>query len=140
MCLDLLPLSLLPPVLPLPSFSPLPPLPLPSSPLFPLLSLLLLPLLLSPHSSTLPPPSPSTSFLSPPPSLLSPTAVRKVREAKHRAISMLKSDHFLADANWELVDKTTEIENPYRKIMESVHVSLLYIILHFTSKITILMS
>ena len=37
---------------------------------------------------------------------------------------MLKSDHFLADANWEMVDKSTEIENPYWKIMESVHVSV----------------
>ena len=37
---------------------------------------------------------------------------------------MLKSDHFLADANWEMVEKTTEIENPYRNIAESVHVSV----------------
>ena len=36
---------------------------------------------------------------------------------------MLKSDHFLADANWEMVDKTTEIENPYQNLAESVHVS-----------------
>ena len=36
---------------------------------------------------------------------------------------MLKSDHFLADANWEMVDRTTEIENPYKNLAESVHVS-----------------
>ena len=65
------------------------------------------------------PPSPSLSL-----SLcLPPPAVRRVREAKHRAVSMLKSDHFLADANWEMVEKTTEIQNPYRHLAESVHVS-----------------
>ena len=52
------------------------------------------------------------------------SAVRRVREAKHRAISMLKSDHFLADANWEMVEKTTEIENPYKHLAESVPVSV----------------
>ena len=50
-------------------------------------------------------------------------AVRRVREAKQRAISMLKSDHFLADANWEIVENTTEIRDPYRHLTESVHVS-----------------
>ena len=44
---------------------------------------------------------------------------------------MLKSDHFLADANWEMVEKTTEIRDPYRHLTESVHVSssLLFFIL-----------
>ena len=50
-------------------------------------------------------------------------AVRRVREAKQRAVSMLKSDHFLADANWEMVEKTTEIHDPYRHLTDSVTVS-----------------
>jgi sodium/hydrogen exchanger 10/11 len=50
-------------------------------------------------------------------------AVRRVREAKQRAVSMLKSDHFLADANWEMVEKTTEIRDPYRHLTESVHMA-----------------
>ena len=37
---------------------------------------------------------------------------------------MLKSDHFLADANWEMVEKTTEIDNPYKHLTESVPVSV----------------
>ena len=41
------------------------------------------------------------------------TAVRRVREAQQRAISMLRSDRFLADAHWELVEKTTVIDDPY---------------------------
>ena len=41
------------------------------------------------------------------------TAVRRVRDAKMRAISMLKSDRFLADANWEIVERKTEINDPY---------------------------
>ena len=41
-------------------------------------------------------------------------AVRRIREVKQRAIRLLKSDHFLADANWELVDKNTNIEDPYK--------------------------
>ena len=42
------------------------------------------------------------------------TAVRRVNEAKQRAVGMLKSDRFLADANWDYVDKKTEIDDPYR--------------------------
>ena len=41
------------------------------------------------------------------------TAVRRVQEAMVRAISMLKSDRFLADARWEIVEWRTEIEDPY---------------------------
>ena len=42
------------------------------------------------------------------------TAVRRVNEAKHRALNMLKSDRFLADARWDIVDRKTIIEDPYR--------------------------
>ena len=48
--------------------------------------------------------------------------MRRVREAKQRAISMLKSDHFLADANWEMVDRSTEVEDPYKDTVEAVQV------------------
>ena len=51
------------------------------------------------------------------------TAVRRVNEAKHRAISMLKSDRFLADARWDIVDKKTDIEDPYRFQDDSNEVS-----------------
>ena len=33
----------------------------------------------------------------------------------YRAISMLKMDRFLADANWDMVEKYTFIINPYHK-------------------------
>ena len=35
---------------------------------------------------------------------------------------MLKSDHFLADANWEMVDRSTEVEDPYKDTVEAVQV------------------
>ena len=41
------------------------------------------------------------------------TAVKRINDAKQRAISMLKSDRFLADAHWEIVEKKTLIEDPY---------------------------
>ena len=50
------------------------------------------------------------------------TAVRRINEAKSRAISMLKSDRFLADAHWEMVDKRTEIDDPYAKINNDIEV------------------
>lgn len=50
------------------------------------------------------------------------TAVRRVRDAKMRAISMLKSDQFLADANWEIVERKTQIDDPYRGEFEEIEV------------------
>ena len=41
------------------------------------------------------------------------TAIRRIMEAKIKAIRLLKSDRFLADAHWDVVDSTTEIENPF---------------------------
>ncbi len=50
------------------------------------------------------------------------TVVRRVREAKSRAVSMLKSDRFLADADWEFVTRKTEIEDPYRDEYDEMEV------------------
>ena len=43
------------------------------------------------------------------------TAVKRVRDAQSRAISMLKSDRFLADANWNMVERSTLVEDPYQQ-------------------------
>ena len=47
-------------------------------------------------------------------------AVKRVQEAQLRAMSMLKSDHFLADANWPMVEKSTFVDDPYRDTEEEV--------------------
>ena len=47
------------------------------------------------------------------------TAVARVNEAKRRAISVLKSDRFLADANWDVVSKIAYIRDPYMIMEES---------------------
>ena len=52
------------------------------------------------------------------------TAVRRINEAKQRAISMLKSDRFLADAHWEIVEKKTLMEDPYHRNDDEIEVSL----------------
>ena len=52
------------------------------------------------------------------------TAVRRINEAKQRAISMLKSDRFLADAHWEIVEKKTMMEDPYHRNDDEIEVSL----------------
>ena len=44
------------------------------------------------------------------------SAVNRVNEAKHRAINMLKSDRFLADANWTIVRKRANIKDPYKDL------------------------
>lgn len=44
------------------------------------------------------------------------TAVARVNDAKTRAIGMLKSDRFLADASWDVVEKLTKIEDPYKHL------------------------
>ena len=41
------------------------------------------------------------------------TAIRRITDAKVRALRLLKSDRFLADAHWEVVDRKTVIENPF---------------------------
>ena len=51
------------------------------------------------------------------------TAVKRINDAKQRAVSMLKSDRFLADAHWEIVEKNTTIEDPYRNIENDFEVS-----------------
>jgi sodium/hydrogen exchanger 10/11 len=40
-------------------------------------------------------------------------AVRRIQDAQQRAVNMLKSDPFLADANWEMVEKSTTVKDPY---------------------------
>ncbi|XP_037070931.1 sodium/hydrogen exchanger 10-like isoform X2 [Pollicipes pollicipes] len=40
-------------------------------------------------------------------------AISQLRETRSKAISMLKMDRFLADANWDMVEKYTFIVNPY---------------------------
>ena len=44
------------------------------------------------------------------------TAVSRLNEAKQRAINMLKSDRFLADARWDVIEKLTRIEDPYKHL------------------------
>lgn len=42
------------------------------------------------------------------------TAVEEIHDTKMRAISLLKADRFLADADWRIVSKCAEIPNPYK--------------------------
>ena len=42
------------------------------------------------------------------------TAVSMLRRDRRRSMNMLKSDKFLADSAWEVVEKNTRIRNPYR--------------------------
>ena len=57
------------------------------------------------------------------------TAVRRINEARQRAISMLKSDRFLADAHWEIVEKKTMMEDPYHRNDDEIEVSLNFVFL-----------
>ena len=41
-------------------------------------------------------------------------AVRRIHDAQLRAVNMLKSDPFLADANWDMVEKSTTVKDPYK--------------------------
>ena len=41
------------------------------------------------------------------------TAIRRINEAKAKAMRLLKSDRFLADAHWDVVDRKTVIDNPF---------------------------
>ena len=45
-------------------------------------------------------------------------AVRQIRDSNHRTLTMLKSDRFLADADWSLAEKVCEIHNPYVEVEE----------------------
>lgn len=42
------------------------------------------------------------------------TAVEGIHDTKKRAISLLKGDRFLADANWQIVNKFATVPNPYK--------------------------
>ncbi|XP_078670954.1 sperm-specific sodium:proton exchanger-like isoform X2 [Branchiostoma floridae x Branchiostoma belcheri] len=42
------------------------------------------------------------------------SAVRRVKDAQNRSFQMLKGDRFLADAEWNLVEKACEIQDPYK--------------------------
>ena len=44
------------------------------------------------------------------------SAVTRVNDEKKRAISMLKSDRFLADADWSMVGKIAKITDPYKHL------------------------
>ncbi|XP_074660935.1 sperm-specific sodium:proton exchanger-like [Tubulanus polymorphus] len=41
-------------------------------------------------------------------------AVRTLKQTKERTLSMLKTDRFLADSDWDFVDKHTPIVDPYK--------------------------
>lgn len=43
-------------------------------------------------------------------------AHKQICGAQARTMAVLKSDRFLADAKWELVERYTSIENPYAKV------------------------
>lgn len=47
-------------------------------------------------------------------------AVSRVQEAQQRAMGMLKSDPFLADANWDMVEVSTTVKDPYKANDEEV--------------------
>jgi sodium/hydrogen exchanger 10/11 len=47
-------------------------------------------------------------------------AVSRVKETKARAVSLLKSDRFLADADWDIVESRVQISNPYKHVKSSV--------------------
>ena len=50
--------------------------------------------------------------------------VRRVRESNERTLKMLKSDRFLADANWTLAEKFCVVHNPYMEYEGEVCLSL----------------
>lgn len=41
------------------------------------------------------------------------TAIHRITDAKIKAMRLLKSDRFLADAHWDVVDRKTVIDNPF---------------------------
>ena len=52
-------------------------------------------------------------------------AVRRIQDAQQRAVNMLKSDPFLADANWEMVEKSTTVKDPYEAKDEKVQLRMI---------------
>jgi sodium/hydrogen exchanger 10/11 len=58
------------------------------------------------------------------------TAIRRITEAKVKSMRLLKSDRFLADAHWEIVDRKTEIENPFESGGEEEEVCTSYMCLY----------
>jgi len=44
-------------------------------------------------------------------------AVKTVWEAKRETIAMLKHDRMLIDADWQLIDDFTVVDDPYRKVV-----------------------
>ncbi len=44
------------------------------------------------------------------------SAVTRVTDEKRRAVSMLKSDRFLGDADWSIVTKIAKIHDPYKHL------------------------
>ncbi|XP_078585490.1 sperm-specific sodium:proton exchanger-like isoform X2 [Branchiostoma floridae x Branchiostoma japonicum] len=49
------------------------------------------------------------------------SAVRRVKDAQNRSFQVLKGDRFLADAEWTLVEKACEIQDPYKTKDEEVN-------------------
>jgi len=43
-------------------------------------------------------------------------ATKQLVASQLKALTMLKHDRFLADANWKIVEKYTSIEDPYIKV------------------------
>ena len=49
-------------------------------------------------------------------------AIRRINDAKARAVRILKIDRFLADSHWEVVEEKTVIENPFDSDDEELEV------------------
>ena len=48
------------------------------------------------------------------------SAVRNLQNVAESHINMYKTDRFLADADWDVVEKYIEIEDPYHTLNEEV--------------------
>ncbi|XP_071100546.1 sperm-specific sodium:proton exchanger-like [Haliotis cracherodii] len=46
------------------------------------------------------------------------SALRFIQDLRQKTLNMLKTDRFLADADWEMVEKACEIEDPYKTTRE----------------------
>ena len=63
------------------------------------------------------------SEISAPKRLAMASAVKHLKDCKNLTISMLRGDRFLADSDWDLVDASTEIEDPYHMEADGGEVS-----------------
>lgn len=45
-------------------------------------------------------------------------AVRRIHEGQNRTLNMLKSDRFLADADWDIATAACEISDPYSALSD----------------------